>query len=139
MTFDTTGINWLAVLAADVAGFILGGIWFGVLFTKAWVAAYGFTEAEVQASKKNTARNFLTYLVMGFVICLALAMLFRALNVTEINAAVQTAAFCGVGFVATVLLMQVMSGGRKIAAWFIDGLYYVLWFILAGVILAAMK
>lgn len=139
MTFDTTGINWLAVAAADVAGFILGGIWWGALFGKSWIAAYGFTESEVEASKKNTARNFLTFLIMGFVICTTMAMLFKALGVTEMNAAIQTAAFCGVGFVAAVLLMQVMAGGYKLAAWFIDAVYYALWFILAGVILTAMK
>jgi len=34
-------INWIAILAATVAGFLLGGIWYGPLFSKAWIREMG--------------------------------------------------------------------------------------------------
>ena len=34
MSFD---VNWLAVLAAAVSAFMLGGIWYGPLFKQAWM------------------------------------------------------------------------------------------------------
>ncbi len=39
MTF--AGINYVAVLAAAIASFMLGWVWYGMLFQKAWMAAVG--------------------------------------------------------------------------------------------------
>ncbi len=139
MSFDVSGVNWLAVAASSVAGFFLGGIWWMALFGKAWVAAYGFTEEEQQASQSKMARNFTVYLVMGFVIALAMSILFQNLGVGTVMDGAQTGAFVGIGFVATVLLMQVMSGNYKIAAFFIDAGYYVVWFVLTGAIVAGWR
>jgi len=40
---EFTGLNWLAILVATVAGFALGGIWYGPLFGDTWLAALGKT------------------------------------------------------------------------------------------------
>ena len=32
-------INWIATLVAGVAVFIFGGVWYAILFAKAWVKA----------------------------------------------------------------------------------------------------
>ena len=40
--------NWPAILAATVAGMLLGALWYSpLLFGKAWMRALGKTEAEV--------------------------------------------------------------------------------------------
>ena len=44
-----TEIHWVAVLAAAVAGFMVGGVWYSLLFGKAWMAARGVTREEIQA------------------------------------------------------------------------------------------
>jgi hypothetical protein len=139
VTIDLTGVNWLAVVAADLAGFFLGALFYGGLFTKTWIAAYGFTEAEVEASKKVTGRNFAVYLLAGFVMALAMSVLITTLGPASLMAGVQIAAFVGIGFVAMVILMQVMSGNYKPAAFFIDACYYVLWFVIMGAILGAWR
>lgn len=36
--------NLLAILIAAAAGFLVGGLWYGPLFGKAWMAENGFTE-----------------------------------------------------------------------------------------------
>ena len=36
--------NLLAILVAAAAGFLVGGIWYGPLFGKAWMEEHGFTE-----------------------------------------------------------------------------------------------
>lgn len=40
--------NLLAILLAATAGFLVGGIWYGPLFGKAWMAERGFTEDELK-------------------------------------------------------------------------------------------
>lgn len=40
--------NLLAILVAAAAGFLVGGIWYGPLFGKAWMAERGLTEEELK-------------------------------------------------------------------------------------------
>ena len=41
-------INWLAVIVATVATFILGGLWYGPLFGRMWMAASGMTDEKAK-------------------------------------------------------------------------------------------
>jgi hypothetical protein len=40
--------NLLAILVAAAAGFLVGGIWYGPLFGKAWMTEHGLTEEELK-------------------------------------------------------------------------------------------
>jgi hypothetical protein len=40
--------NLLAILVAAAAGFLVGGIWYGPLFGKAWMTEHGMTEEELK-------------------------------------------------------------------------------------------
>jgi RsiW-degrading membrane proteinase PrsW (M82 family) len=139
MNIEFSGINWLAVGAADVAGFLLGAVFYGGLFTKPWVSAYGFTEKEVEDSKTKTGRNFAVYLVMGFVIAAAMAVLLNNLQIATAMDGAKVGAFVGLGFVATVVAMQVASGNYRFAAFLIDGAYYTVWYVLIGAILGGWR
>ena len=44
-------INWLAVIVAAVATFVLGGVWYGPLFGKIWRAADGRPDPERSEAK----------------------------------------------------------------------------------------
>ncbi len=40
--------NLLAIIVAAAAGFLVGGLWYGPLFGKAWMAENGFTEEQLK-------------------------------------------------------------------------------------------
>ena len=63
MSFD---INWLAVIAAAVSAFVLGGIWYGPLFKNAWCREAGI---DMHAKPGHPGRVF------GSAFVLALALL----------------------------------------------------------------
>jgi hypothetical protein len=42
--------NLLAILVAAATGFLIGGLWYGPLFGKAWMAEHGFTEEQLRGS-----------------------------------------------------------------------------------------
>ncbi len=67
-------INWLGVLLGAVAGFVLGALWYGPLFSKPWMAAVGITKED--AKKTNMLMlmggSFVTYLVLGTIIAIVL-------------------------------------------------------------------
>ena len=49
-------INYLAVIAAAISAFLLGGLWYSALFGKSWMAASGMTEE--RARQANQAKVF---------------------------------------------------------------------------------
>ena len=69
-------VNYIAVVVAAVAIFILGGLWYSpVLFAKRWVKLIGKTEEEMKASSAPAPLMFLAAFVCGFLVSLVLAVL----------------------------------------------------------------
>ena len=67
-----TDINWLAVLAALVAAFVLGGTWYSkALFGNAWMQDVGLNEETLKNA--NMARTFGGAIVLEIVAIIALA------------------------------------------------------------------
>ncbi len=60
------GHNAIAVAAAAVAIYLIGFLFYGVLFAEAWVAATGWSEAELQSGMSK--------MPIGFVIPILLAI-----------------------------------------------------------------
>ncbi len=48
--------NLLAILIAAASGFMVGGLWYGPLFGKAWQAAIGLSDEEIQSG--NMLKTF---------------------------------------------------------------------------------
>jgi hypothetical protein len=66
-------VNLLAVFLATVAAFVLGGIWYGPLFGKAWMAAHGFTPEQLRQGF-NPVRTYGLMFVIGLVTAYTLAL-----------------------------------------------------------------
>jgi hypothetical protein len=41
------GHNVIAIAAAAIAFWLIGSLWFGLVFSQTWIAAQGYTEAEI--------------------------------------------------------------------------------------------
>ena len=64
-------INWFAVLAAIVAAFLLGGIWFSpMLFADRWIAAIGKQPEEMGSPTRGVVMSFFTTSVMAISLAL---------------------------------------------------------------------
>ena len=55
-------VNWLAVVLAALAGFVVGGIWYGPLMGKSWMAAVGKTEDDLKNVNPAKTYGFTFYL-----------------------------------------------------------------------------
>ena len=79
---DFSLLNWWAILVATAAAFALGGLWYGPVFGKAWMAALGKTEDDIQPSATPFVVSFFTALITTVVLASAmaanLALLFSA-------------------------------------------------------------
>lgn len=56
MATALSNINWLSVIAAVVSSFLVGGIWYGPVFGRAWMQAFGLSEEDL--GKRNLPMVF---------------------------------------------------------------------------------
>ena len=142
MTF--TGVSYLAVFVAAVAGWLLGAAYYMAL-AKPWVAAHGRTmedfKREAEASKGTPAAwmpyllAFVAELVMAWVLAGLMAHLGPG-QVTVWNGIV-SAAFVWLGFVATTVAVNNMFGMRKAALSVIDSGHWLIVLMVMGGIIGA--
>ena len=131
MTFDH--IHWLAVLAAAVSAFLLGGLWYSkVMFLNPWMRESGAPEQAGHPGK-----------VFGtsFVFALIAAIFFAALLGRDAGAyrGALTGAMVGGAFVAASFGINYAFAQRSMKLWLIDGGYHTVQFILYGLIIGAMQ
>lgn len=94
-------INWVALLAATVAHFVLGGAWFGALFAKPYARALGIEDRP----PVRPAPIFLAGpLLCGAVTIITTAFLLRALNITDYGNALTLGAIVGVGYLGATVV-----------------------------------
>ncbi|MDZ4708737.1 MAG: DUF1761 domain-containing protein [Saprospiraceae bacterium] len=96
---DVSTINWLAVIAAGIAAWALGALWYSpVLFGKSWQQETGLTEE----SLKNTsmAKVFGTSAVLMILMALGLAMFFQGDAEMNWKTGMQAGLITGLLFIA---------------------------------------
>ncbi len=131
-------INHLAVIAASVVYFIIGGLWFSpILFSKVWQELIGLTEEKKQERLKKNNMGFLLGMsfVAGLVASYALACIIGAFQVNSIVYGALTGLLVGVSFVFTSTGTSYLFAGRPFKLTLIDAGYPVVALTVAGAIL----
>lgn len=131
---DVSTLNWLAILVSAVMTFLVGGIWYGPLFGKAWMAERGFTEESLKNANmvKIYGISFVLQLIMAF----NLAMF---LGDSTISEGALYGFLTGFGWVAMAMGVNALFNRMTFRLWFIDAFYFVITFTLMGVILTAWR
>lgn len=128
---DIGDLNWLAILVATAAAFLLGGIWYGPLFGKAWMSAIGKTEDELQPSPAPFIISFFTALLT----CVVLAVIMKNLSIQSLAGGVTLGAMTGIGFIATAMASDSAFCGWGVKLWAIQSGYRVVYSVIMGGIL----
>ncbi|WP_309604756.1 DUF1761 domain-containing protein [Phenylobacterium sp.] len=124
-------VNWLAVLAAAVSSFVLGGIWYSALFAKAWQAAAGLSDEQIAGGDKRLIFGG------GFVLSLiasAVFALFLGPN-PALMLGFGAGFAAGLCWVTTSFGINYLFERRSLKLFLINGGYHTLQFTLIGVIL----
>ena len=128
-------INWIAVVVAAVASFLLGGLWYSpAMFGKAWQREAGLTDAQVASG--NKARIF----GLTFVLSLLAAWNFANFLGPRPSLALGTAAGFSAGllWVAGSFGINYLFERRSLKLFLINGGYHTLQFTIIGLVLALM-
>jgi hypothetical protein len=130
----------LPTLVAAVAAWLIGGLWYSpLLFAKQWVAAHGYTPEQVAAMQKNAPKaygiSFLCFVVMAHV----LAALVHLTGAEGWMYGLHLGFLCWLGFAFTIGLTANVYSDKKIATFFIDSGYQLVYLMVMGAILAAWR
>lgn len=128
-------IDWIAVGAATVSAFVLGGIWYSpLLFARPWMAGAKLTEADAQS---NMGAVFGQAFVAAFITAVAFGFFVGGGPATIVDG-IKIGAFTGFGLVAASLALNYAFERRPLSLLLINGGYYVVQFVLYGVIFAVL-
>ena len=124
--------NYVAIIVCAVVYWLVGGLWYAVLFTKPWTALEGSTPNSVNPVLPYIV-TFLLNLVIAFV--LAQVCIWRNANTAGRGAAIGILLWLGI--VGPITLTTAMYEGRPMALFAINNFYPLVGLCLMGAILGA--
>jgi len=136
-------INWWALVVTTVVSVVIGSLWYGPIFGKAWMKSTGISMPEVMTPdmKKMMYRSYALVivgsLIMNYVLLHSITFGAAYLNITGITAGLQAAFWSWLGFIAPVTLGSVLWESRPWKYWFITAGYYLVVLLINGAILAS--
>jgi hypothetical protein len=135
-------VNWIAILAAAVAAWLFGALYYGLL-GKAWLAALGTTAetlklANAGKSAAAKAAPFVLSLVAEFVMAFVLNGILIHLNMFTVRAGMIAGAFCWIGFIMTSMTVNNAYPGRRAMLSVIDGGHWLGVMLIIGAVLGGI-
>ena len=130
-----TGVNYIAVVIAALAGFGLGTVWYMVL-AKPWMRAVGKTEADRPQGPAQVLPFVIAILAL-FVMALMLAGIMGHLGDITIRGGVISGFFVWLGFVITTMGVNHAFSGAKPILTAIDGGYWLVVLLIQGAVIGA--
>lgn len=127
-------VNWIAVVAAAVSAFVLGGVWYGPLFGKKWMELVGLSEE--QAKSANMGKVFGGAFALSLIAAFVFAMFLGPKPGVEFATAAGASA--GLCWVAATFGINYLFAQRPFGLWLIDGGYATLQFTLYGLVIGLL-
>jgi hypothetical protein len=137
LAFATTAhMNWLAILCAGLAYWVLGYLWYSLLFGKIWAAEHTRSHgARARPSGSEMFTKMLGTFICNLIAAGAMAYLFKRTAIADLNHSLKLAAVGGIGFAGTALTMSAIWEGKSTKMWMIDAGYNFVGAILVAMIL----
>lgn len=131
-------VNWLGVLAAGVAQFVLGGIWFGAVVAGPYRVAMGIAD---RPADKPGALLLIGPFLCSLVIITTTAVLLRALGITGYGDALLLGTWVGLGYLLPMTLTIAINPlfPRPFAYTALNAPFFVIGSLMSCAILVALS
>ena len=127
-------VNWLAVVAAALSMFVIGGLWYGPLFAKPWQRAAGLSDEQVKSG------NMPLIFGLAFVLSLLMAAnLAFFVNGLPLGTTIGYSVAAGLGWAAFGLGVVALFERRPLSYHLINGGYLTVSFAVMGLILGLWR
>ena len=103
---DYGDMNWLAIVCAGLAYWLLGAVWYSALFSKAWRSAVEQHGVKLgQPNQSGMGAKLIVTLICNLIAAIVLARVIHQLHGVDLLRGLKIGAGVGVGFCATALTM----------------------------------
>ena len=127
--------NFLAVIVSAILYWLLGAVWYAVLFNKPWMALEGPLAA--QASNMNPVLPYIITLVLNLLIAFVLAQICAWRNANTAARGSAVGILLWIGIVGPITFTTNMYETRPVALYAINNFYPLVGLCLMGAILGA--
>jgi hypothetical protein len=129
-------INYLAVLAAAISAFVIGGMWYSpILFGGVWMRETGLSDAMLK--KRSMGLVFGTSFVLSLIIAVNLAAFLS--GPPDLQWGATAGALAGIGWVATAIGITYLFEAKSMKLFLVDAGYHAVTFIVMGAIIGTWK
>lgn len=130
---DLFAVNWLAVVLAALAGFVVGGIWYGPVMGKKWMGAVGLTEEQIKQG--NMAVIYGGAFLFSLLASWTLAHTFASYGQDfSVSVKIMTAFGVALGFIVPAIGTNYLFSQKSKALFLIDAAYWLLFYIAMGAV-----
>lgn len=132
-------INWLAVLVAALAYFMLGALWYSkALFGTKWADLVGLDMSDPD-KKRGMGKMMAGTFLLIIITCIALALLVYRLDLFVLSSALKLGLITGICFASTAVSISFIYESRPTALYFIDCGYHLAGHLITAIILVLWK
>lgn len=133
-------INYPAVIVAAVIHFIIGGLWYGLIFGNTFIQITGWTPAQLeQVAAQSHWSQYLIAFLTSLTLVYILAHFVQYTGAKGAADGMQTAFWLWLGFVATTQLPTVIFEQRKLGLYLLNVGYNLVAALICGALLAVWK
>jgi len=127
--------NYAAVIVAAVTYWVLGAVWYAVLFAKPWMAYENITEA--QAKSMNPVLPYVITFLLNLVIAFVLSMIIQWRSANTAARGASVGVLLWIGILGPITYTTYMYEMRPNGLFLINEVYPLAGLVLMGAILGA--
>ena len=131
-----TEVHWLAILVAAVAGFLVGGLWYGPIFGKAWQAARGLSDDAMKNA--NMPMIFGLTFVLNLFSAFILDHTLSTYGAPGLNLSVMISSGVALGFIVPAIGVKYLFSRQSLRLFMIDAGYWLVIYSVMGVVFALL-
>ena len=130
-------MNYWAILVAAIVFWVLGSVWFSVLFKKSWVSGLGKLGIKIKKpSSGEMQRKVVGSFIINLVQVWGVAAVISGFQITTIEPAICLGLLLGICFAATSMTCKSMWESHGVKLTLIDIGYPVVGIVISSIILA---
>ncbi|MEW6652193.1 MAG: DUF1761 domain-containing protein [Bacteroidota bacterium] len=138
MTLETN-VNFLAVIACAIMAMAISYFWYSpFLLGKMWLDSMEKSEEEVSKDikpLKTYGISFLAYFILAY----SISRIMIYINATTVTEGMRIGFLCWFGFILTTMTINALLEGKSLTLVLVDGGYYLIIFLVFGIVLGAWQ
>lgn len=127
-------VNYLAVLVAAIANYVIATIWYAAIFGKAWKKLTGITD--MKPAPMNIVLVFIGSLVLSFVLYHSIVFGNAYFHMSGIGGGLMGGFFGWLGYIVPVTLSTKLYEKKPWGLWLLDNAFWFISLLVMGTILS---